>query len=126
MSSLTKPNQFLFPNTSLAGRHWSNRHSGAAYSAQLSVPAAGTYYTDLAGILKPGLINMGIHFQPDGFDVTPSLTLAYFADVEDDPANVPWFALSEVTNGNIGATTLAGNALKLVCSGKGILYIACL
>jgi hypothetical protein len=125
MTAVTTAEQFLVPNANPGGRHYSNRPSLAMPSAVLAVPAAGTYYFDCSGILKPGLLNMGIMIQPHGGSVTPAFTLANRDMVLADPSSVPWETQAAVASQSISSSSNhVPSVIRLVASARMLIFVA--
>lgn len=125
MPAVTTAQQFLVPNANLAGRHYSNRPSLSMPSAKLAIPAAGTYYFDCSGILKPGLLNMGIMIQPHGGSVNTAFTLASRDMVLDDPASVPWETQPAIANQSISSSSNhVPSVIRITAASAMVVFIA--
>jgi hypothetical protein len=86
--------------------------------------AAGPLYVDLAGIMKPGVHNLGMQIQPHGCDVVPGLTLGSAKETGWDPVNVPWMTLPVVADEDIRKFDVFPLVLRLDFSAPGRCYIS--
>lgn len=125
MSAVPLPNQFFLTDKYTgAGRHWSPRPVSGAPSAMLAIPAAGTYYFSCAGILKPGLLNMGIALQPHGGNINVAYTLANQDMVMSDPASVPWSTEPAVNNQQISSSgNRVPSVIRITAASALVVYV---
>jgi hypothetical protein len=126
MTAATKEQQFLVPNANQGtGRHAFSHVLNGMPSATLGIPGAGTYYFDCSGILKPGLLNMGILVQPHGAPLTISYTLADRDQVMKDPDSVPWTTEPPVANQDIVSSGQHVPAvIRMVATTNMVVYVA--
>lgn len=125
MTAVTKAQQFLVPNATPSGRHYSNTRVNGMPSAMLAIPAPGRYFFNCAGILKPGLLNMGIMTQPHGAAATIAYTIADCDLVLKDPDSVPWDVQPVVANQDIVSSgNTVPSVIRIDAPAKMIVFVA--
>ena len=96
-----------------------------------AIPAAGTYYVDLAGVFKPGTTNIGAFIQ-SSTAVVVSITMASVDEVIRNEAGVPWTTDINVPADditpivNVDGVPLAGSVMKITATDKARIYIGSL
>ena len=126
MTAVTLDKQFLVPNARLGmGRHYSNHTLSGMPSATLAIPAAGTYYFDTSGVLKPGLLNMGILLQPHGGGLQIAFTIADRDQVMDDPASVPWTTEPALSDQQLFSSgNRVPSVIRMIAASNMVVYAA--
>ncbi len=94
----------------------------------VSSTAAGTYYFNLSGLLRPGVTNIGLAVQAIGAQVTASLSLQEPSQptepTDADLAALAWFATTPVAAGGCQLLNPPfANWIKLVFAGAGTAYV---
>jgi len=115
-----------------------SRQHDAMQTIQIVSDGAGTLYLPIYSMLRTGQANFGllVQFQSGtgGATVTPSLSLGSYEPgltpnsfQTNDPATLPWHALSATATGALTPYTgYFGNSLKLVFSAAGSAWIGIL
>lgn len=120
---------FFLPTLHSGNRREIGREVWAIPTLRVGIPEAGTYYANLAGICKPGIVNFGIAVQSSvGLQV--SLTLDCADLVQRNPSEALWHPditinVNDVTPlVNANGSPLFGSVLRIKAQGPGVMLVA--